>query len=71
MLTDYERLPQFIPNLAVCERLETPPGAPERLVRLRQVDFLAKLLKELLVKTGRTKRTSGACQHVMVKYVVE
>lgn len=37
VLTDYERLPEFVPNLAISERLETPPRAPKRLVRLRQV----------------------------------
>ena len=37
VLTDYERLPEFVPNLAVSERLPTPAGAPDRLVRLRQV----------------------------------
>ena len=38
VLTDYEALPQFIPNLVACERLPLPPGASERMVRLRQVN---------------------------------
>jgi Polyketide cyclase / dehydrase and lipid transport len=37
VLTDYERLPEFVPNLAHSERLETPPGVPKRVARLRQV----------------------------------
>lgn len=37
VLTDYEKLPEVVPNLLLSQRLETPPGAPERLVRLRQV----------------------------------
>ena len=37
VLTDYEALPDFIPNLAVSERVPLPPGSPDSLVRLRQV----------------------------------
>jgi hypothetical protein len=37
VLTDYEALPEFVPNLALCERLPVPPGLASRLVRLRQV----------------------------------
>ena len=37
VLTDYEALPEFVPNLALCERLPVPPGVASRLVRLRQV----------------------------------
>jgi len=37
VLTDYERIPEFVPNIVTSTRLETPEGAPERLVRLRQV----------------------------------
>ena len=37
VLTDYEALPQFVPNLALCERLPVPPELRSRLVRLRQV----------------------------------
>ena len=34
MLTDYERLAEFVPNLERCERL---PRGPNGRVRLRQV----------------------------------
>ena len=44
VLTDYERLPEFVPNLAVSERLQMPPEAPARLVRLRQVTPLHLLM---------------------------
>lgn len=37
VLTDYERLPEFVPNLAICERLPTPEGLPKAIIRLRQV----------------------------------
>lgn len=37
MLTDYERLPDFVPNLAVSQRLKTPMGMSDKLVVLRQV----------------------------------
>lgn len=37
VLTDYEHLAEFIPNLALCEQLELPHGAPPRFTRLRQV----------------------------------
>ncbi|KAK9823512.1 hypothetical protein WJX72_003333 [[Myrmecia] bisecta] len=39
VLTDYQRLPEFVPNLAICERLARPAGAPARVVRLRQVGY--------------------------------
>ena len=37
VLTDYERLPEVVPNLAVCERVQTPTGMSKRVTRLRQV----------------------------------
>ena len=37
VLTDYERLPEFVPNLALSEQLPLAPGSPANLVRLRQV----------------------------------
>ena len=37
VLTDYERLPEVVPNLAVCERVGTPSGMSSRVTRLRQV----------------------------------
>ena len=37
MLTDYEALPEFVPNLVLCERLPLPNEAASRMVRLRQV----------------------------------
>lgn len=36
-LTDYDRLAEFVPNLAVSQRIALPPGAPPNVVRLRQV----------------------------------
>ena len=36
-MTDYERLPEVVPNLAVCERVQTPSGMSRRVTRLRQV----------------------------------
>ena len=45
VLTDYERLPEFAPNLLVSERIKPPSGAPRRIKRLRQVDaHLARIL---------------------------
>lgn len=40
VLTDYERLSEFIPNLALCERVQLPASAPSRFTRLRQVCVL-------------------------------
>jgi len=40
VLTDYERLPEVVPNLAVCERVQTPTGMSSRVTRLRQVSIL-------------------------------
>ncbi len=40
VLTDYERLPEVVPNLAVCERVQTPSGMSSRVTRLRQVPLL-------------------------------
>lgn len=37
VLTDYEALPEFVPNLALCERLSVPAALGTRLTRLRQV----------------------------------
>lgn len=37
VLTDYEALPEFVPNLALCERLPLPKDMASRMVRLRQV----------------------------------
>ena len=37
MLTDYERLAEFVPNLALSEQIPLAPGSPPNLVRLRQV----------------------------------
>ncbi|KAL3155899.1 hypothetical protein ABBQ32_012897 [Trebouxia sp. C0010 RCD-2024] len=39
VLTDYERLPEVVPNLAVSERLQTPTGMSSRVTRLRQVGY--------------------------------
>jgi len=37
VLTDYDRLPEFVPNLALSQRIPLAPGSPANLVRLRQV----------------------------------
>ncbi len=37
VLTDYEALPEFVPNLALCERQAVPAALGTRLTRLRQV----------------------------------
>lgn len=37
MLTAYEELPAFVPNLMLCERLPVPSEYAGRVVRLRQV----------------------------------
>ncbi len=47
VLTDYEALPEFVPNLAVCERLPVPAGMESRLTRLRQVRCAAPLASAL------------------------
>ena len=44
MLTDYDRLPEFVPNLAVTERVPLPEGSPSNLVRLRQARVLVRWL---------------------------
>lgn len=37
VLTDYGRLAEFIPNLAVSQRIALPPTAPPNIIRIRQV----------------------------------
>ena len=37
VLTAYEQLPSFVPNLMLCERLPVPFEYAGRVVRLRQV----------------------------------
>lgn len=37
VLTDYNRLAEFIPNLAVSQRIALPPSAPPNIIRVRQV----------------------------------
>ncbi|KAI8111305.1 hypothetical protein M9434_004877 [Picochlorum sp. BPE23] len=39
VLTDYNRLAEFIPNLASSERIRLPRAAPENVVRVRQVGY--------------------------------
>jgi hypothetical protein len=39
VLTDYDRLAEFVPNLAASERIALPPGAPLNVVRVRQVGY--------------------------------
>ncbi|KAG7675313.1 hypothetical protein KSW81_002814 [Nannochloris sp. 'desiccata'] len=36
VLTDYDHLADFIPNLAASERIKLPPSAPANVVRVRQ-----------------------------------
>jgi hypothetical protein len=39
VLTDYDHLAEFIPNLAASERIKLPPSAPSNVVRVRQVGY--------------------------------
>ena len=39
VLTDYDHLAEFIPNLAASERIKLPPSAPANVVRVRQVGY--------------------------------
>ena len=39
VLTDYDHLAEFIPNLAASERIKLPPNAPANVVRVRQVGY--------------------------------
>jgi hypothetical protein len=39
VLTDYDHLADFIPNLAASERIKLPPSAPANVVRVRQVGY--------------------------------
>lgn len=45
VLTDYERLPEYVPNLAVSQRLKTPKGMSDKLVVLRQVRLDACVIR--------------------------
>ena len=37
VLTDYDHLPEVLPNLAMSEELPRPAGLPARIKRVRQV----------------------------------
>lgn len=39
VLTDYNRLAEFIPNLAVSQRIALPSNAPANIIRIRQVGY--------------------------------
>ena len=39
MLTDYNQLAEFIPNLAVSQRIALPSSAPPNIIRIRQVGY--------------------------------
>lgn len=39
VLTDYNRLAEFVPNLASSERIRLPRAAPENVVRVRQIGY--------------------------------
>lgn len=39
VLTDYDHLAEFVPNLAISERIALPTNAPRDVVRLRQVNI--------------------------------
>jgi hypothetical protein len=41
VLTDYNRLAEFIPNLAVSQRIALPRNAPSNIIRVRQVSLAA------------------------------
>ena len=57
VLTDYERLPEFVPNLAITERVPLPEGSPPNLVRLRQVRPPARIQSGLSMLMPRTCRS--------------
>lgn len=40
VLTDYNRLAEFIPNLAVSQRIALPRSAPANVIRVRQASLL-------------------------------
>ena len=39
VLSDYDKLSKFVPNLAASERIKLPPDAPPNVVRLRQIGY--------------------------------
>ena len=39
VLTDYNQLAEFIPNLAVSQRIALPSSAPPNIIRIRQVGY--------------------------------
>lgn len=64
VLTDYNRLAEFIPNLAVSQRIALPPNAPPNVIRVRQVRL-----------TGcggrvRVRRLDGVLTHGMMALAV-
>lgn len=61
MLTDYARLPEFVPNIALSEQIPLAPGSPANLVRLRQVNTIKYLVvrsPNLFVQYGASKYTT-------------
>lgn len=48
VLTDYDRLAEFVPNLAISERIALPAAAPKDVVRLRQVGMAPLFLMVFL-----------------------
>ena len=66
VLTDYERLPEVVPNLAVCERVETPSGMSSRVTRLRQVNpclaYVVTTIKYTLMGRALLMLACSACE---------
>ncbi|KAL4859881.1 hypothetical protein ACK3TF_000138 [Chlorella vulgaris] len=51
VLTDYNRLAEFIPNLAVSQRIALPRNAPSNIIRVRQVGYKRMLYMCLHAET--------------------
>ena len=51
VLTDYNHLADFIPNLVASERIQLPPTAPNNIVRIRQVGYKRMMYMSLHAET--------------------
>ena len=60
VLTAYEELPAFVPNLMLCERLPVPSEYAGRVVRLRQVCALRAILRPIHAILLRCQRPECA-----------
>jgi len=82
VLTDYERLPEFIPNLEKSELFDRLPGAPEGYYRIRQVvskiqtymQLQADSVLDVVERPFREiqfRQVSGFVKHLQGKWVLE